>query len=103
MSDTGPLGWGSGAQRRRQTLDMTPEGSGSLGSVLGLLFFLFFIVVGAGGTIFWVWMLIDCATKEPSEGSDKIVWLLVILFTHLIGALIYFFVRRPQRMQLYGA
>ena len=75
----------------------------AIGGAAFFLFFLFFGVLGVGGTILWVWMLIDCATKEPSEGNDKIIWMLVILFTHVIGALIYYFVRRPQRMQLYGA
>ena len=74
-----------------------------MSSIVGLVFFLFFGAIGVGGTILWVWMLIDCATKEPSEGNDKVVWLLVILFTHFIGGLIYFFVRRPQRIHLYGA
>ena len=67
------------------------------------LLFLIAIVVGIGGTVFWIWMLVDCATKEPSTGNDKIIWILVIALTHLIGALIYYFVRRPQRMQLHGA
>ena len=70
---------------------------------LGLLFFLTALVIGTLGTVFWLWMLIDCATKEPSTGNDKLIWMLVILFTHLLGAMIYYFARRPQRMQLYGA
>jgi hypothetical protein len=40
-------------------------------SVIALPFFLVALValvVGLGGTILWVWMLIDCATKEPSGG-----------------------------------
>ncbi len=46
---------------------------------------------------FWLWMLVDCAVNEPSQGNDKIVWILVIIFTHFLGALIYFCARRPQR------
>jgi hypothetical protein len=53
-------------------------------------------------TVFWIWMLVDCATKEPSQSNDKIVWILVILFTHFIGALIYFLVRRPERIRENG-
>lgn len=49
------------------------------------------------GTIFWIWMLVDCATKEPDTGNNKIVWIVIIVLTHWIGAAIYFFVRRPQR------
>ena len=46
---------------------------------------------------FWIWMLVDCATKEPAAGNDKIAWIIVIVFTHFIGALLYYFVRRRQR------
>ncbi len=52
--------------------------------------------------IFWIWMLIDCLINEPSEGNDKIVWVLVIVFTHWIGALIYLFLQRPKRKAKYG-
>ena len=52
---------------------------------------------------FWVWMLVDCATKESSQGNDKIIWILVIIFTHWLGALIYYLVRRPERKRLLGA
>ena len=69
-----------------------------------LLFFLFgVIVIGILGTLFWIWMLIDCATKEPSQGNDKVIWILVIIFTHFIGALIYYFIRRPERIRLQGS
>ena len=62
-------------------------------------FSLIAVSVGLGvlGTIFWVWMLVDCATKEPDEGNSKVVWTIIIVLTHLVGAAIYFFVRRPQR------
>lgn len=51
--------------------------------------------------IFWIWMIVDCLTKEP-EGSDKVAWVLFILMVPLIGALCYFFVRRPLRQQQHG-
>jgi sterol desaturase/sphingolipid hydroxylase (fatty acid hydroxylase superfamily) len=73
------------------------------GFVVFMLSFLLIALVGVAGTAFWIWMLIDCVTKEPSEGNDKLIWILVVVLTHLFGALIYYFVRRPQRMQLYGA
>ena len=69
-----------------------------LGSIMLILFILAMVSIAIAATVFWVWMLIDCATKEPSEGNDKIAWLLIILFTHVIGALIYYFVRRPQHI-----
>ena len=71
---------------------------------VGFSFLIFFLFFGVGiiGTLFWIWMLIDCATKEPSSGNDKLIWILIIIFTHLLGALIYFLVRRPKRIREFG-
>jgi len=69
--------------------------------IFELLFVLPFILISLLGTIFWIWMIIDCATKEPS-GTDKIVWILIIVLTNFIGALIYFIFRRPERIKQFG-
>ena len=68
----------------------------------GLAVGLISLVIGIGGTIFWIWMIVDCANKEPSEGNDKLIWILIIVLTHWIGALIYLLVRRPQRIEQCG-
>jgi len=52
--------------------------------------------------IFWLWVLIDCVTKEPSEGNDKIVWTILIIFLPWIGSILYYFVRRPERVKAVG-
>jgi hypothetical protein len=75
--------------------------TGSIG--LAEVFVLLVAAFGLVASIFWVWMIIDCATKEPAEGNDKLVWILIIVFTHWIGAAIYYFVRRPQRIAQFGA
>jgi hypothetical protein len=72
-------------------------------SIVALFMFFVVLVLGVGGTILWIWMLVDCATKEKSEGNDKLIWILVIVLTYWIGALIYLIVRRPKRIQQYGA
>lgn len=69
---------------------------------LGFLCWGFFFLLSIGYTIFGIYTLIDAATKEPSEGNDKIIWILVILFAFGLGPLIYWFVRRPQRIEQYG-
>ena|SRR2546421_726806 len=56
------------------------------------------ILLGVLTTIFWVWMLIDCATNKTLRDNQKIGWILAILFTHLIGAIIYYFVVRTPRL-----
>jgi hypothetical protein len=59
-------------------------------------------LLAIGSLAFWIWMLIDCIQNEPPEGNDKIIWVLVILLLHGLGALIYYFVRRPQRLGEFG-
>ena len=71
--------------------------------LLPLLIILPLLLVGLALFAFWIWMLVDCAAKEPSQGNDKIIWILIIIFAHWIGALIYFLVRRPERKKLFGA
>lgn len=66
-------------------------------------FVLFFLLLVVTSMVFWVWMIVECATKEPNQGNDKIVWIVIIVFTHLLGALIYYFFRRPQRISQYGS
>jgi len=56
------------------------------------MFFLLSTILFVLTTIFWIWMLIVAATRERSTG-DKILWVIIIVFTHIIGALIYYFVR----------
>lgn len=62
----------------------------------------FSFVIGIGSLVFWVWMLVDCATKEPSTGNDKVIWILVIVFLQGLGALLYFLFRRPTRIREFG-
>lgn len=51
---------------------------------------------------FWAWMIVECITKEPKEGNDRLLWLLVLLLANWIGALIYFLARRPARIRELG-
>jgi len=53
--------------------------------------------IGLAAFAFWIAMLLDCARNEPSAGNDKVVWIIIIASTHIIGALIYYFARRRPR------
>ena len=68
--------------------------------ILAIPLILIMVVIVVMIPVFWIWMLVDCLSKESSEGNDKIVWALVIFFGNVFGALLYFFIRRPQRKQL---
>jgi hypothetical protein len=52
----------------------------------------------AAAFIFWVSVLADCLLNEPNDGWGKIVWVLAIILTFVIGAGIYHLGRRPRRL-----
>mgnify|MGYP002737961838 CR=1 FL=1 len=49
-----------------------------------------------GGIPFWLWMIVDCISRETETGN-KIAWLLVILFANILGAPLYFLARKLPR------
>lgn len=54
----------------------------------------------AGGQIFWVWALVDAIGVSDDSlyrTGSKLLWVLVIVFTGAIGAIIYLAIGRPER------
>ena len=51
------------------------------------------------GMAFWVWMIVDCAMRKFKEDSQKIVWILLIIFLNVIGAIIYYYIhgKNPKK------
>ncbi|MGC9435423.1 MAG: PLDc N-terminal domain-containing protein [Methanomicrobiales archaeon] len=67
---------------------------------VGIPFNLFlFLLLGLIATIFWIWMLVDCVTREPDTGSTRLIWVIIIIFTSVLGALLYCIIRRPERIR----
>jgi hypothetical protein len=58
-------------------------------------------VVGLAFTAFWVWMILEAATKEPREGNERLIWIIIIAFVPYFGAIAYYLVRRPVRIRTY--
>lgn len=57
------------------------------------------ILAGIALFALWLWMLVDCAQapEPPGDSNHRLVWILILVFTGWIGALLYFFlVRRPR-------
>ena len=70
-------------------------------NILIVLIVLVSILIGILGTIFWIWMAVDCATNKRLKDNEKLLWMLLIIFTHFLGGLIYFFAgRTPRNSQL---
>jgi len=57
--------------------------------IILLIILLFLLIFGA----FWLWMLIDCIGRQF---EDKIMWILLIIFFNIIGAILYFFMIRKK-------
>lgn len=70
-------------------------------SIVGLGIFCYcgFILGCIALGAFNLWMLIDCIIYEqkmPENDNQLVLWLLLILFTSGIGAVVYYFMRRPN-------
>jgi heme/copper-type cytochrome/quinol oxidase subunit 2 len=57
--------------------------------------FLLFLLVALLTTAFWIWMLVAAISREE-KSEDKILWVIIILVLHFVGALLYFFMRYRQ-------
>lgn len=59
---------------------------------MGFPFFFmsFFFLAGLAGTAFMIWMLIDCVRHKFKNDTDRVIWVLIIVFLHWLGALVYF-------------
>jgi hypothetical protein len=80
-------------------------GSALAAGTLGWLWLMMCLVggtIGLAGLALWIWMLIEVLTRESDEGNNRLIWALVIVFTHWIGALIYLLVRRQERIRKLG-
>lgn len=54
------------------------------------------IPIGLAMMAFWIWMLIHAIQNKGLSEGEKIAWVIVLVFVHFLGAVIYFFVGRPK-------
>lgn len=57
------------------------------------------LLLGLAGVVFWLYALVD-ALRRPKDnwlaaGQDQLVWVMVVVFLNLIGALVYVMVAKP--------
>jgi hypothetical protein len=56
------------------------------------------LVLGIIGLGIWLWALIDAIQNPALDPTMRIVWILVIVFTQWLGAVIYLLVGRSRRV-----
>ena len=62
-----------------------------------IILILFILPLFLASLVFWIWMLIHAIQNKGLSDGERVVWVLVILFLHLLGAFIYFLVGRPKQ------
>lgn len=84
-------------------LAATSSGGAAAGVAVGIffifimIFYLLMLAAGIAGFIFWILMLVDAAQRTNWETeNDKLVWILIVVLTGIIGALIYYFMIRKK-------
>ena len=63
------------------------------------VFFAFILLIGLLMFAFWIWAIVSCINNPALDGTQRIIWILVLIFLHALGALIYFLAaprRRPS-------
>jgi hypothetical protein len=68
-------------------------GLGIFGALFGLVMF----GISIFAFVFWILMIVDCVKRKFKEDSEKIVWILVVIFTGIIGAFIYYFLVKHKK------
>jgi hypothetical protein len=62
-----------------------------------LLLLAFLVPIGLAILAFWIWMLVSALTNPGLGDGEKVGWVLAVIFLHLLGAILYFFIGRPKR------
>jgi hypothetical protein len=68
------------------------------GEAGGSLLFIVPVLFGVVGFVFWLWALVHAIRNPALEGTPRILWILGIVFTGIIGAALYAMIgRNPTR------
>jgi len=65
--------------------------------ILLMAIFLIFLPLVLALFAFWIWMLISAIQNNGLAEGEKIAWVLVIVFLHWLGAILYYFIGHPKR------
>ena len=62
---------------------------------LGIMGFVaFIIIISIVATIIWIWSIIHIAKNENfKDDNQRIIWLLIVIFTGIFGSIVYFFAK----------
>ncbi|HTR40383.1 MAG TPA: PLDc N-terminal domain-containing protein [Pseudomonadales bacterium] len=67
-----------------------------IAGIFSLFFMVLFGIIALAAFVFWIWMLIDAIQNKGLTDGEKVGWVLAVVFLHIIGALLYYFIGRPK-------
>ena len=59
---------------------------------------LIILVFGIATLALWLYALIDTLRSDFNTGTEKLIWLLVVLFLSFLGSLMYLTIGRKKRI-----
>ena len=62
--------------------------------LLGGGMMLVMFILGLATLALWIWALVDAIKNRALSDTERIIWVLVILLTNLLGAVLYLLVGR---------
>ena len=74
-------------------MSQTPDTTGLMVGIV--LFYGFIILLSLASLVFWIVEIVDAARRQWPDPNTKIIWLLVVVLLHGLGALIYYFAGKP--------
>ena len=73
-------------------------------ALLGILLFIFVAMLVVAVIIFcfifWILMIVDAAKRDFKTDGEKIAWVIIVVFLHILGALIYYFAVKRQNKKV---
>jgi hypothetical protein len=64
--------------------------------LIWLLFIFLIVALALAAKVFWIITLIDVVRRQFYEEHAKMMWLMIVIFGHAIGAVVYLCVGRQQ-------
>jgi glucan phosphoethanolaminetransferase (alkaline phosphatase superfamily) len=65
--------------------------------IITLFLILFMGAIGLLIFAFWIWMIVDAIQNKGLTDGEKVCWVLAVVFLHILGAILYFFIGHPKR------
>jgi len=56
------------------------------------------MIIGLAVFIFWLWSLLDIIRSDFKDSATKIIWFILVFFLYFLGAAIYYFFGREQKI-----